>query len=176
MKMISLFPGIPSVPTACCSPEAIILCVRLHKWLLWIRLRASGGNGYQSKMNSSDRKGFLFMQTFLITKNERGKKTGNRTHGSDGSVSKENVLLKLFIRKVLAYMSSCHTSNISYVSKWGRLRLVDNTPFSLCVRFTYLLHRYGISYATYFQVPKDKVSNIGKATRTQKCEQCQCFL
>lgn len=121
MKIISLFPGIPSAPAACCSPEAIILCVRLHKWLLWIRLRASGGNGYQSKMNSSDKKGFLFMQTFLITKNERGKKKENRIHGSDGSVSKENVLQKFFIRKVLAYMSSYHTSNISYISEWGRL-------------------------------------------------------
>lgn len=174
--MISLFPGIPSAPAACCSPEAIILCVRLHKWLLWILLRASGGNGYQSKMNSSDKKGFLFMQTFLTTKNERGKKKENRIHGSDG----RKCLWRKCSSEVFHQKSSCLHEQLPHqqhlICKRMGKTVTDSTPFSLCVRFTYLLHRYGISNATYFQVPKDKVRNIGKVTRTQKCEQCQCFL
>lgn len=76
MRMVSLFPGIPSAPTACCSPEPIFICMRLHKWPLWTQLRASGG---EPKMNFLIKKGLLFMQAFLIIKNERGKKREQNT-------------------------------------------------------------------------------------------------
>lgn len=34
MRIVSLFPGIPSAATACCSPEAITLCVSLSQMAL----------------------------------------------------------------------------------------------------------------------------------------------